>query len=101
VTVADGGDMGVCPGRDHRVRPGDLVTLFGTAAEFAEAGLRGGAGGPAPVKPGPLRSKWHVARSVLGAVDRRLAYPLGGLFLLATAALWCCASATATPTAPE
>ncbi|WP_213011201.1 NAD(P)-binding protein, partial [Paractinoplanes toevensis] len=46
VTGADGGDMVVCPGRDHRVRPGDLVTLFGTAAELAEAGLRSRPAGP-------------------------------------------------------
>ena len=28
-----------CPGRDHPVQPGDHVTMLGTPAEFAEAGL--------------------------------------------------------------
>jgi Trk K+ transport system NAD-binding subunit len=87
VTSADGGDMVVCPGRDHRVRPGDLVTLFGTAAELAEAGLHGRTDGPAVAQPGRLRRKWHLARSLLGAADRRLAYPLGGLLLLTTLAM--------------
>ncbi|GID96555.1 hypothetical protein Adi01nite_59670 [Amorphoplanes digitatis] len=87
VTGADGGDMVVCPGRDHRVRTGDLVTLLGTAAELARAGLHGTAGAPVPVRSGRLRSKWHLARSVFSAVDRRLMYALAGLFLLATAAM--------------
>ncbi|MEU4240769.1 NAD-binding protein [Actinoplanes sp. NPDC026619] len=88
VTGADGSDMVVCPGRDHRVRPGDLVTLFGTVAELAEAGLHSLAGGRrAPDRPGRLRSRWQMARSLLGAVDRRLAYVFGGLLMLATAAI--------------
>ncbi len=87
VTDADSGDMVVCPGRDHRVRPGDLVTLFGTAAELTEAGLRGGATGPAPVRLGWLRRKWYLARSLLGELDRRLAYPLVGLLLLTIIAI--------------
>ncbi|GAA2634051.1 NAD-binding protein [Paractinoplanes durhamensis] len=79
VTGADGGDMVVCPGRDHRVRKGDLVTLFGSAAELAEAGL----GGPARSQPRRLRGRRHLARSLLAALDRRLAYVFGALFLLA------------------
>jgi Trk K+ transport system NAD-binding subunit len=87
VTSADGADMVVCPGRDHRVRPGDLVTLFGTAAELAEAGMLGGASGPAPVRFGWLRGKWQLARSLIGEIDRRLAYPLVGLLLLTITAI--------------
>lgn len=87
VTSADGQDMVVCPGRDHRVQPGDLVTLFGTTAELAEAGLHGRTGDPAPARPGLLRTRWQVVRSLLSVVDRRLAYVLGALFLLATAAI--------------
>jgi Trk K+ transport system NAD-binding subunit len=83
VTGPDGGDMVVCPGRDHRVRPGDLVTLFGTAAELAEAGLRSHTGGSAPARPG----RWQTIRSLLAVVDRRLAYVFGGLLFLATAAI--------------
>jgi Trk K+ transport system NAD-binding subunit len=87
VTSANGDDMVVCPGRDHRVRPGDLVTLFGTAAELADAGLHSRSGDPAPALPGRLRARWQLARSLLGAADRRLAYPLGGLLLLTTVAI--------------
>jgi Trk K+ transport system NAD-binding subunit len=87
VTDADSGDMVVCPGRDHRVRPGDLVTLFGTADELAEVGLHGSATGPAPIRVGWLRRKWQLARSLVGELDRRLAYPLVGLLLLTITAI--------------
>lgn len=87
VTSADGSDIVVCPGRDHRVRPGDVVTLFGTAGELAAAGLHGGTGGPQPARPSRLRAKWQLARSLLGAVDRRIAYVLGALLMLASAAV--------------
>jgi Trk K+ transport system NAD-binding subunit len=87
VTSAEGGDVVVCPGRDHAVRPGDLVTLFGTAEELALAGLDGDADRPAPDRVGRLRDKWHLARSLIGEVDRRLAYALGSLLALATAAI--------------
>ena len=39
VTPAGGGDVVVCPGRDHPVRPGDRVALLGTPAQLREAGL--------------------------------------------------------------
>jgi Trk K+ transport system NAD-binding subunit len=87
VTGADGSDMVVCPGRDHQVHPGDLVTLFGTATELAEFGLHARAGGPAPARRRWLRGKWQLARSVLSEVDRRLAYPLIALLLLTTVAI--------------
>ncbi|SFF70660.1 Trk K+ transport system, NAD-binding component [Actinoplanes philippinensis] len=87
MTGPDGGDVVVCPGRDHPVRPGDLVTLFGTAEELALAGLDGETDGPAPDRTGRLREKWHLARSLISEVDRRLAYALGGLMALATVAI--------------
>jgi Trk K+ transport system NAD-binding subunit len=87
VTGADGDDMVVCPGRDHRIGPGDLVTLFGTAGELVEAGLQSVTGGPATARPGRLRSRWHLVKSLLSAADRRLAFPLGGLLLLTTLAI--------------
>jgi Trk K+ transport system NAD-binding subunit len=73
----------VCPGRDHRVRPGDLVTLFGTADEFTAAGLRGNAAVPVERTRGRRRGKRYLARSVLSAMDRRLAYAFGALLTLA------------------
>ena len=33
-----GGEPVICPGRDHRVRAGERVTLIGTPAQFAEHG---------------------------------------------------------------
>jgi Trk K+ transport system NAD-binding subunit len=87
VTSAEGGEVVVCPGRDHAVHPGDLVTLFGTAEELALAGLDGEPGGPVPDRVDRLRDKWHLARSLISEVDRRLAYALTGLLALATAAI--------------
>jgi Trk K+ transport system NAD-binding subunit len=87
VTSADGSDMVVCPGRDHRVHPGDLVTLFGTAEELADAGVHARAGGSAPRQRDWLRTRWHLARTVLSEVDRRLAYPLIGLVVVASVAI--------------
>ncbi|MGK5682045.1 NAD-binding protein [Actinoplanes sp. URMC 104] len=87
VVGAEGRDIEVCPGRDHEVRPGDVVTLLGTPAELAEAGLGDATAAPESQRPGRLRQKWHLAQTVLTAVDRRLAYVLGALFLLLTSAV--------------
>ncbi len=78
VTGPDGGDIVVCPGRDHHVQPGDVVTLLGTEPELAAAGLHSSTAVTATRKP----SRWHLAGSLLHAVDRRLPYALGALFLL-------------------
>ncbi|MGZ8177844.1 potassium channel family protein [Williamsia sp. SKLECPSW1] len=36
---AHDGDVVACPGRDHRVSPGDVATMLGTVDEFASHGL--------------------------------------------------------------
>ena len=59
VLPAGGGDVVICPGRDHRVAAGDGVTLFGTPDELHTAGLiahRHSPGtGPARWPPPPAR----------------------------------------------
>jgi Trk K+ transport system NAD-binding subunit len=35
-------EVEVCPGRDHRVSPGDMVTMLGTPHELSEAGMERG-----------------------------------------------------------
>jgi Trk K+ transport system NAD-binding subunit len=40
VEPRDGGAVVICPGRDHRVQPGDVVTLLGTPAEVRAAGIQ-------------------------------------------------------------
>jgi Trk K+ transport system NAD-binding subunit len=80
--TGENGEIVVCPGRDHHVHAGDVVTLFGTAGELAEAGLYRNASGPAKA-----RVRRHMIRSLLAAADRRLAYVLGGLLILAMTAV--------------
>jgi len=86
VAAAGGQDVEVCPGRDHPVAPGDLVTLIGTPAELRAAGVPGPddhsshtdrARARLGHTAGALR---HVALSVLQAADRRLLVALGALF---------------------
>jgi len=88
VAPAGGRDVEVCPGRDHPVAPGDLVTLIGTPDELRAAGL-----------PGPDDEASHTNRalarlrraarglrqlvmSFIEAADRRLLVALGTLFAL-------------------
>ena len=87
VTATDGGEMVVCPGRDHLVHPGDVVTLLGSPEELTAAGLPSGGLGPDQAAPGRWRRATHLTGSVLGAVDRRLAFALGALIMLLTVAV--------------
>ena len=104
VQPAGGGDVVICPGRDHQVAAGDSVTLFGTPDELHTAGLVAhrhapaigagalGALGVLATSPGPpswltrsLRSARHVAASLVQAVDRRLVAALFALFTVVIA----------------
>jgi Trk K+ transport system NAD-binding subunit len=96
VLRAGGGDVVICPGRDHLVEPGDGVTLFGTADELHGAGVIThrhapgafpGSLGVVATTPGTpgllgrsLRSVRHLAASLVQAVDRRLVLALFALF---------------------
>jgi len=84
VLPGDGGEPVLCPGRDVRVRAGDAVTVLGTPAELDAAGLT-----PPPiVRPARTeRRLTHFAASLIDAADRRLAYVLGALMVLATVAI--------------
>ncbi len=96
VQPADGSDVVICPGRDHRVAAGDGVTLFGTPDELHTAGVIAhrhapaiavGALGVLAASPGrpswltrALRSARHLAASLVQAMDRRLVAALFALF---------------------
>jgi Trk K+ transport system NAD-binding subunit len=99
VLPADGGDVVICPGRDHRVAAGDGVTLFGTPDELHTAEViahrHAPGGGPgalgalgvlaaSPGRPGwltrGLRTARHLAASLVQAMDRRLVAALFALF---------------------
>ena len=86
VLPADGGDVVICPGRDHRVGPGDGVTLIGTPDELRVAGVTGPHQEPRAAAGQPARPARavaylrHLAVSLLNAVDRRLVLALFALF---------------------
>jgi Trk K+ transport system NAD-binding subunit len=81
VLPRDGGDVVVCPGRDHPVAAGDDVTLFGTPDELRAAGLTGRRAGAAPARSGhPAGVLRQLVMSVVQAADRRLAVALAALF---------------------
>jgi Trk K+ transport system NAD-binding subunit len=64
IVPADGGDMALCPGRDHPVHAGDRVTVVGTRDELQRHGVDAGRSGPAAVSV-PLRLR--IARRVRAA----------------------------------
>jgi Trk K+ transport system NAD-binding subunit len=84
VTPAAGGEVVVCPGRDHEVREGDWVSLLGTARELDESGVYRGPGARRE------RSQSRAARYLRyltgpvlrTAVDRRLVFVMLGLTML-------------------
>jgi Trk K+ transport system NAD-binding subunit len=86
IAVVPGGEENeivVCPGRDHQVHPGDLVTVFGTAEDVAPrlAGthrpqavvLEGRSSAAVRVLSAPLR----LARTLAGESDRAIRLTLG------------------------
>jgi Trk K+ transport system NAD-binding subunit len=68
VVPADGGATVACPGRDHMVTIGDQVTVLGTPAELAEAGVAT-VGDQVDSGAGPQHARGAgVARRVIGVV---------------------------------
>jgi voltage-gated potassium channel Kch len=59
IMPGDGGEMAPCPGRDHRVVPGDRVAVLGTEEELKLGGID------------PIRTRRSPLRTV--ALSRRLA----------------------------
>jgi Trk K+ transport system NAD-binding subunit len=99
-----GTDVVVCPGRDQRVKPGDIVTVLGTREELVEArvlapekvpqvlvgarygGVRSVDDSDSPDDATPGMSLFgrarHLLRSLLGAADRRIWTVLASLLAL-------------------
>lgn len=83
VVPASGDDVVACPGRDHHVDRGDLVTLLGAPSDLDELGLRLTTTAPRAERSrrrDRVRDAVAVAR---GVVDRPLAVALSLLGLLA------------------
>ena len=85
-------DVVICPGRDHPVRPRDLVTILGTPAELDRQGVRWRTDTD---RPAPAGSRFHrsdgmfghLAGSLVQAADRRLGYALLSLAALAATSI--------------
>jgi Trk K+ transport system NAD-binding subunit len=87
VLPAAGGDVVICPGRDHTVAAGDRVTLFATPEELHAAGISAQVRYPEHARPmGPVRRVRHLTMSLLwAAADRRMASALAALVLMLVA----------------
>ncbi len=82
VTPPDGGEVVVCPGRDHPVDEGDWVTLLGTPQELRDAGLYREPEAPTRRGSGTRRLRYLLASLLRGVLDRRLVLVLCGLLAL-------------------
>jgi Trk K+ transport system NAD-binding subunit len=84
VLPAGGGDVVVCPGRDHPVTVGDRVTLFATPEELRAVGISPQVRYPAHARPNrPGRRVHFLAMSLLrAAADRRMTSALAALVLV-------------------
>jgi Trk K+ transport system NAD-binding subunit len=73
VAPVGGGDLVVCPGRDHAVHEGDRVWVLGSTHQMEQAGLRKRRR-PATAKgrAGPLSILRRAAAGVAGVSDRAL-----------------------------
>jgi Trk K+ transport system NAD-binding subunit len=97
VVPAAGGDVVVCPGRDHPVAAGDTVIVFGSPEQLRAVGVawrQAPRAGVAVWRRAPRtgHSGWslrkrlrHAVGSLVQAADRRLALILVGLFVLLAA----------------
>jgi Trk K+ transport system NAD-binding subunit len=86
VLPAAGGEVVVCPGRDHTVAQGDRVTLFATPEELRAAGISPQVRYPAHARPhGPARRVHFLAVSLLRAADRRVTSALAALLIVLAA----------------
>ena len=85
-------DVVICPGRDHPVRPRDLVTMLGTPAELDRQGVRWRTETDRPVLAGSRFHRsdgtfGHLVGSLVQAADRRLGYALLSLAALAATSI--------------
>ncbi|MBK9738817.1 MAG: NAD-binding protein [Actinobacteria bacterium] len=70
VQPADGSPLESCPGRDHPVEPGDVVTLVGTSREFGRLGLQPATEQATATGPSLRRRMREALAAMSDAVDR-------------------------------
>ncbi len=84
VVPAGGGPTVACPGRDHRVHVGDVVTILGTPQQLRAADISwtDTGSGSAARDTGPLRRTVRMLAALPTALDRRMVLALGALLSL-------------------
>jgi Trk K+ transport system NAD-binding subunit len=85
VAPADGGDLVICPGRDHPVLAGDRVWVLGTTQQLDEAGLRKRRRSDAVIatgQSGPLSLLRRGAATIAAATDHGLRLAAAAVVLL-------------------
>jgi Trk K+ transport system NAD-binding subunit len=82
VIPANGGELVVCPGRDLRVEPGDLVTLIGSEHDFSDRR-------PLTEAHAEAEREWHPVRAVKAGIQtlERMIADIERAFWLSLAAL--------------
>ncbi|MGO8862005.1 MAG: NAD-binding protein [Acidimicrobiales bacterium] len=79
----DGGDMAPCPGRDHRVVPGDRVAVLGTENDLQLAGIEARPNRRSPLRTIALtRRIMRQASAALEEGNKALTFVVVGLFTL-------------------
>jgi Trk K+ transport system NAD-binding subunit len=76
-------DVEVCPGRDLRVAPGDMVTMLGTPTEMAQAGMERGPIGHQALPVTGVRNRFNLFRRLWPEFPGPLRLALGAIVLLA------------------
>jgi Trk K+ transport system NAD-binding subunit len=93
VVPADGGELVVCPGRDHLVGPGDRVTVLGTPADLSMADINHGDTRGPKTADNKGRSALAVHRLVAAVVSdadrslRRVLLAVVALFVVSSVVL--------------
>jgi Trk K+ transport system NAD-binding subunit len=83
VMPGGGGEMVQCPGRDHRVVPGDRVAVLGTVDELRLGGIETSETAPAPLRTVAMARR--IARQASVAMEegnKALSYVVAALFTL-------------------
>jgi Trk K+ transport system NAD-binding subunit len=82
VMPGDGGEMTQCPGRDHRVEPGDRVAVLGTVEDLRLAGINRRRSGGAERKVSPLTRVARRSAALWERDNRGLTLVAAGLVAL-------------------
>jgi Trk K+ transport system NAD-binding subunit len=85
IAPAGGGELVVCPGRDHRVAVGDRVWVLGTPQQLDDAGLRRGhrrVRSSATSRANPMSLLHRATEAISAGTDHALRVAVGAVLLM-------------------